>query len=351
MPCPAEQADYSCLPEPARFVPYADVGDRPNIVVDGAPLKSTVLTLSHWPVNTTPVELKRDTSTETVFAYLDAQHLHQRIRLVSNNHFDEDGLCSMFALCEPETALANRELLVNTALAGDFGTSTDPAALRLFFLIEAFADAEVSPLPPAVFAHCERRRTVELYANMLERLPGILADLDAWSCYWQGGEKFLEQSEGLLRRGEITIEEHPSVDLAVVRIPADLPLRSFRRYLAPERAAVHPFSIHRRTDCSRLLWIQGTSYVVNFRYESWVQLVSRRPALRVEMKNLAERLDALETADGRWVCDPVTAVCPKLYLDGSPASTITADRIIAELMGHLRDAPVAWDPYDWSAPD
>ncbi len=56
------------LPAPARYIPYSDIGDQPHIIVDGAPLDSTVLTLSHWPNNQTPDSLQRDTSTATVFA-------------------------------------------------------------------------------------------------------------------------------------------------------------------------------------------------------------------------------------------------------------------------------------------
>ncbi len=77
------------VPQSAQYEPYKKIGDRPNIIVDGAPLESTVLTLSHWPNNQTDPSLRRDTSTATVFAYLDAPELHQDVPIVSNNHFDD----------------------------------------------------------------------------------------------------------------------------------------------------------------------------------------------------------------------------------------------------------------------
>ena len=77
-------------------------------VVDGKAQRSSMLTLSHWPWNATPPELMRDTSTDIVFAYLDAVEHHQNIELVSNSHFDEDGLLSMYALVDPENDLVGR---------------------------------------------------------------------------------------------------------------------------------------------------------------------------------------------------------------------------------------------------
>ena len=144
------------LPDPVSYVPYKEVGGKPNIVVDGAPLDSTVLTLSHWPNNRTPEALKRDTSTATVFAYLDSPDSYQHVEIVTNNHFDEDGLFSMFALVQPVIALGYRELLIGGAMAGDFGVFKDRDAARLCFIIEAFTDKRVSPLPKETFTGCER---------------------------------------------------------------------------------------------------------------------------------------------------------------------------------------------------
>ncbi|MDH4022955.1 MAG: hypothetical protein OEV14_07505, partial [Gammaproteobacteria bacterium] len=134
-------------PRPAQYTPYAAARALPNIVVDGAPLPTTLLTLSHWPNNRSPPELRRDTSTATVFAYLDAVHLHQSVPWVTNNHFDEDGLFSMYAITDPERALEYRDLLIAASLAGDFGVVTERDAARLCFVIENLADADSSILP------------------------------------------------------------------------------------------------------------------------------------------------------------------------------------------------------------
>src|SRR4051812_23939216 len=96
-------------------LPYNLLGSAPNIIVDGSATESTVLTLSHWPKSGTPPELKRDTSAEIVFAYLDAPRHQVTADYVSNNHFDEDGLVGIFSLIARDAAEEYRELLVDVA--------------------------------------------------------------------------------------------------------------------------------------------------------------------------------------------------------------------------------------------
>ena len=134
-----------------RFLPYGRAASVPNVIVDGAPTANTVLTLSHWPKSGTPAPLKRDTSTEIVFAYLDAADLHVDAEAVSNNHFDEDGLVGMFALVDASLATRHRDLLVDVAQAGDFGVFARREAARIAFAIAASAEAGTSPLPARIF--------------------------------------------------------------------------------------------------------------------------------------------------------------------------------------------------------
>ena len=93
------------LPDPARFRPYEDLGSEPNNFVDATPAEGTVLTLSHWPRVATAPGLLGDTSTELTFSHLENPELHSTVGVVSNNHFDEDGLFSMFCLIDPEAAI------------------------------------------------------------------------------------------------------------------------------------------------------------------------------------------------------------------------------------------------------
>src|SRR5437016_1361866 len=124
-----------------RFEPYEQLGERPNVIVDGSATPSTVLTLSHWPGSHVAPTLAADLSAEIVIRYLEQPDLHVDAELVSNNHFDEDGLMGVWALVEPDAALRHKELVVDVARAGDFAWSTTRDAARIAFTIGAMLDA------------------------------------------------------------------------------------------------------------------------------------------------------------------------------------------------------------------
>jgi hypothetical protein len=336
------------LKQPFRYVPYCELGEFPNVIVDGAPNEHTVLTLSHWPRSGTPPGLMRDTSAEIAFAYLDAPDRHSDVDVVSNNHFDEDGLVALFTLLEPDLASARRDLLVDVATTGDFGTYRSRDAARIVFTLSAHADPTLSPLPADLFQvtdHYDQGQVAGLYRNTLELFPALLQRLDDYRRYWQEEDEHLTRSEELVERGVVEIEEHPEIDLAVVRIPEDLASHRDHRFAQPVSAVCHPFAIHNRTQRNRLLLVQGQGMELQYRYESWVQFASRRPLPRVDLSDFCAQIDA-EEANGRWVFDGVDEITPKLHLEHASASSIPADRFIRDLCEFLKDAPPAWDPYD-----
>ena len=103
-----------------RYLPYAAASSEPNVIVDGMANDRTLITLSHWRRSGTPADLMADTSTAIVFNYLDRPDLHVPADVVSNNHFDEDGLVGIYALLEPEAAASRRDLLIALPAATRF---------------------------------------------------------------------------------------------------------------------------------------------------------------------------------------------------------------------------------------
>ena len=159
------------LGRPFRYVPSCKLGELPNVIVDGAPNEHTVLTLSHWPKSGTPSGLMRDTSAEIASVYLEAPNLHGNVDVVSNNHFDEDGLVALFTLLEPELASAQRDLLLDVATTGDFGTYRRRDAARIVFTLSAYADPKLSPLPAELFQAADddyQEHVAGLYCSTLE---------------------------------------------------------------------------------------------------------------------------------------------------------------------------------------
>ena len=159
---------------PLRFVPYHELGDRPNVVVDGAAAPTTVLTHSHWPGRPTPPELLDDLSAQIAFHALAEPERFAGVDLVSNNHFDQDGLVSAFALVDPDAARARRGPLVDLARAGDFGTFESRDAIRLAFAIAAFEDPARSPLDADVLSGSYEQQCGRLYEVLLPRLPQLV---------------------------------------------------------------------------------------------------------------------------------------------------------------------------------
>jgi hypothetical protein len=208
-------------------------------------------------------------------------------------------------------------------------------------------DKTTSPLSRDLFSGCERQQVSAFYRKILERLPDILADLDAYREFWEAQDLHLDESERLIADGTVSIEEFPDDDLAVVTIPDDLPPRRVRRYLNTEQASIHPFAIQTATQCNRIIRVQNGGFEFQYRYESWVQFVSRRPLFRVALNGLVIRLNVLEQAAGSWRCESVTDVIPRLFLEGTNQSSLSVDEFVSETQAYLRSQPVAWDPFDW----
>ena len=334
------------LPRAAPFVPYELLAGIPNIVVDGPPNDDTLLCLSHWPVNSTPEPLKRDTSTASALAWIRDPAHHVIAEAVSNSHFDEDGLLSMYAVVDPAGAHGCRDRLEAAALAGDFQVAHDLDATRICAVIEALADPGTSPLPREVFRATGPERVALLYAHTLEVLPSILGNIEGWRPYWEEDESFLINSRTLLQTGQVSISEIPSLDLAVIYIPDDLPHRTVRRFVERERARVHPVAVYSATDCMRILRVCKGRMELQYRYETWVQYVSRDLQPRFKLKGFVDWLNDREM-NGEWIWEGAGEIAPRLFLSGENSSSIGERDFLAGLEDWLQRAEIGWDPFGW----
>ncbi|KAA3599309.1 MAG: hypothetical protein DWQ06_10355 [Calditrichaeota bacterium] len=107
---------------------------KQTIFVDGSPevfREGKDIELSHWLPNRTPKKFKADTSTEICLNFA-SNPLSGNWDLVVNNHIDVDGILSVFTILHNETALQNREILVQAAEMGDFSSYGKTEAQILF---------------------------------------------------------------------------------------------------------------------------------------------------------------------------------------------------------------------------
>ena len=325
---------------PLCYLEYNASRDVPNVVVDGSPNECTVLTLTHWPGVVQPAGLAADLSAQMAFKFIRSGDAVDA-NVVTNNHLDQDGLVAMYALVDPEEALRYQELLVDVAAAGDFGTYRYRQAAQASMAIAAYADPQRSPIAADLTGPYEQQCAV-LYEVLLERLVNMVLHPEQFSELWTDEDRQLSASEGALATGAIIIDERSDIDLAIVDIASGEPQRRGHRFAANEYIGVHPMAINNATGCLRILQIHGRRYTYTDRYESWVQLQSRQPLPRVDLRPLADALTAADTAT-TWTASSPSSLTPQL--DTTDESSLDRTIVVDHLIDHLRTAPRAWNPY------
>lgn len=320
-----------------EYVPYHLLGDKKNIIVDGRGNENTCLTLSHWPGNPTPSQYKDDLSAQIVFRYIEDQKPVEGVGVVSNNHFDEDGLVSLYAMLNPERALEMKDFLVEVARAGDFSMCNDTDAARVSFVISAWTDPKRSPLNAKNFQESTSYLDQVLYEELLIRLPKIVDKIDSLVEYWQEEDYMLEATEKAIFEGSIQIEEDKDIDLAIITLPDKgiIDYEKLDRFSPGSwiREVLHPIAIHNKIDCFRVLIIQGNRYELYYRYETWVDFVSRLLKERLDLSDLVKRLNLTEKSGGKWSFNGVDSIIGRLKLEGSEKSSISPSSFIDYIRG------------------
>ena len=121
-----------------RFEFYQEgLAGAPLLSVDGT--VDGALHLSHWEGNTTPEELRADTSTEIALNFVEwpgRVEWARGVEVVTNNHFDADGVLSVWTVLNCKRAEGLRDELVSAAEAGDFSEFPGERAVRVSILLQ-----------------------------------------------------------------------------------------------------------------------------------------------------------------------------------------------------------------------
>ncbi len=323
-----------------KYVPYTELSGVPNVIVDGAAQEDTVLTLSHWPGSGSPPEFRADTSTEIVLNYLTTPGAREQyapnVKAVSNNHFDEEGLCSVWAMLHPKLARKKRDLLVDVATAGDFNIYRRPQAAKVVFTIRSYIDPDISPVAGELQG--DDGTGSARYEALLPLLRDFLDDTDRYGPWWDTEWAAMLHSKTAMVMGQIELHEIPRVDLAVAEAPEPL----------------HPMVLYNSTERLRVLTaLPGGYYCLRYRYETWVQFASRQVMPRVDLAPLLPRLQELEQREVTWTFDGNADTTPALQplgSDGRPASSsLDLETLLDELVTYYereQDNPaLQWDPH------
>jgi len=336
-----------------RFEFYHEgLAGEPKLSVDGT--VDNAVHLSHWEGNTTPAALRADTSTEIALNFVASplrEELTRGIRVVTNNHFDTDGVLSVWTTLAGERALEFKDKLIAAAEAGDFSEFPGEQAVRASILIQGgdnpLVEGVGSPLARhlAGGADVDERRAYEL---LLPEVESVLTRTDEYEPLWRESWSQIESALESFASGRSRVAEDEESRLSVVTLARDLYGASgFKptRHAAPYTAIAHNARGH--------IFLVATpagggwSYRIDYPYYSWAVTIVRPRVARRDLGQLVERLNEMEgDGGGSWKADTSEMTSAVKFTDagGVPIpSRLEPDAVAAELRAVLiqQTAPAA----------
>ncbi|MDX6272188.1 MAG: hypothetical protein QOD28_3411 [Acidobacteriota bacterium] len=330
-----------------RFEYYhANLEDVPKLSVDG--LVPGSVHFSHWQGNATPAAVKADSSTEialNVVASPAREELTQGIELVTNNHFDTDGVLSVWTMLTGERALDLRAALVAAAEAGDFSANTGAQGIRASLVLQGgdgfVPDAAGVASPLA--RHLARGADVDearAYALLLPEVERVVTRTDDYEDLWRDEWERIELSLESFASGASRVEEDAETGLSVVTLGRELyGARGFSptRHAAPYTAITE--HARGRVYLIALPLADGWGYRVDYPYYSWAETVVRPPVTRTDFAPVVRQLDELEqNREGRWQLDTEGLSSAFNFVDAAGllrASSLAPDIVAAHLRAAL----------------
>src|SRR6185295_9731975 len=211
-----------------RFEYYtSQLDDVPKLSVDGTVPNS--IHFSHWNGNETPEEVKADTSTEIALNLVGSpqrQKLTQGIELVTNNHFDTDGVLSVWTVLAGERALDLSDQLVPAAEAGDFSELKTENGVRVSIVIQGSdqpfpSDDNGSPLARHLAGESVEDEA-RAYDLVLPEVEHLLTKPDDFEHLWRPSWEKLAAAIESFERGSSRVQEFSDARLSLITIDRNL---------------------------------------------------------------------------------------------------------------------------------
>ena len=294
-----------------RFEFYTEALDSvPKLSVDGTVDNS--IHFSHWEGNRTPTEVKADTSTEIALnlaASPNRAQLTNGIELVTNNHFDTDGVLSVWTVLNGERALPYRDLLIAAAEAGDFSEYSSDDGVRVSIAIQGSDQAspnndDGSPLARQI-AGVEVDDDARAYELVLPRVEHLLTHINDYESLWRDGWNSVAAAIESFEQGKSRVTEYSDGKISLITLAPELFDGSG---FSPTKHSA-PFTAISKFARGELFLIAipasgGWFYRIDYPYYSWAETVVRP---RIERRDLSGALNLLNdkesNRDGRWQAD------------------------------------------------
>jgi hypothetical protein len=308
-----------------RFEFYTAALDNvPKLSVDGTVDNS--IHFSHWEGNSTPTELKADTSTGialNLVASPNRASFTKGIELVTNNHFDTDGVLSVWTVLTGESALEYRDLLISAAEAGDFSEYSSDDGVRVSIAIQGSDQAspnndDGSPLA-RLLAGEEVDDDARAYELVLPRVEHLLTHINDYESLWrEGWEKVVAAVESF-ERGESRVTEFHDAKISLITLAPQLfPGAGFSptKHSAPH-TAISKFA---KGELFLIAIPSGSGwfYRIDYPYYSWAETVVRPHVEQRDLTNALELLNSKErNHDARWQTDNREMTSAVKFLDNA----------------------------------
>ena len=316
-----------------RFEFYTEaIANVPKLSVDGTVDNS--IHFSHWQGNTTPPEVKADTSTEialNLVASPNRAELTRGIELVTNNHFDSDGVLSVWTVLNGERALAYRDLLIAAAEAGDFSEHSSDDGVRVSIAIQGSDQAspnndDGSPLA-GFLAGEEFDDDARAYGLVLPEVESLLTNVNKYESLWREGWAKVAAAIESFARGKSSVTEYSDAKISLITLAPELfdgtgfsPTRHSAPYTAISKFAKGELFLIAIPASS------GWFYRIDYPYYSWAETIVRPCIKRRDFTSALQLLNERETnRDGRWQTDDREMTSAVKFLDS--ARTLMPSRL------------------------
>ena len=291
-----------------RFEFYTDaLADVPKLSVDGT--VSNSIHFSHWQGNETPEELKADTSTEIALNLVTSPKRNEFTRgidLVTNNHFDTDGMLSVWTVMMGERAAEYRDVLIAAAEAGDFSEYSSVDGVRVSLAIQG-SDAAIptddlgSPLA-RMLAGKEVNDDARCYELIMPEVEHLLSNINAYEPLWRDGWQKIVAALESFDRGSSRVVEHAEAKVSLITLEPGIfsgegfnPTKHSAPYTAISKLAKGQLFV------IAIPAANGWFYRIDYPYYSWAETRVRPPIERSDLSAVLEVLNAQETnGKGLW---------------------------------------------------
>jgi hypothetical protein len=274
--------------------------------------------------------------------------LTHSIDLVTDNHFDTDGLLSVWAMLTGERALRLREPLIAAAEAGDFSELSSADGVRTSIVIQGSdspIDKSGSPLA-AQLAGKPINDEAQAYLLVLPHVEEVVTRIDRYESLWREQWRRIEIALDSFARGTSRVEEIDEAKLSVVTLARE----AFGAAGFDPIQHSAPFTAISQNAHGELFLIatplnESWAYRVDYPYYSWAETVVRPKIKRRDFSSLVAQLNSLEqNKQANWHIDDTELSSAIKFLDADnrlAASRLTPDavtKLVRQTLSELRTA-------------